>query len=240
MNLRVMEGFQLKPGYKGPRLFDGSRGDILVGPAEALEPIGATMTPESWGPAEVRAATYELIQSNLDKKTGTSYKCHWTAFEAFCGRMGYDPGTVKPSDHVLAEFVTFLRMVRHLGGETIKRYVTGGVRWHFLMDTDRTKEWCELSGAGGEVCRRLTMTALQAVLNQRNMGKEERDRKLRRGPVIPSQLPAMHKAIIDLYGEADPLLAASMRALVDMLFTSGCRAKELLATTQEHANDGTQ
>jgi integrase len=240
MNLRVKEGFQLKAGYKGPRLFDGSRGDILVGPAEALEPIGAAVTPRLWGPTEMRAAMNELVQSNLDKKTGVSYKCHWTAFEAFCGRMGYEPGSVRPSDQVLAEFITFLRKVRHLGGETIKRYVTGGVRWHFLMDSDRAKDWCELSGVGGEACRRLTMTALQAVLKQRNMGKEERSRKLRRGPVIPSQFPAMHRTIDNLYGESDPLLAASMRAIVDMLFVSGCRATELLATTQEHANDGTQ
>jgi hypothetical protein len=44
------------------------------------------------------------------------------------------------------------------------------VRWHFLMDTDRTKEWCELSSTGGEVCRRLAMAALHAVRKQRNMG----------------------------------------------------------------------
>jgi hypothetical protein len=178
MNLRVKEGYQLKPGYKGSRIFDGSRGDILVGPAEALEPISVA-APQSWGPTEVRADMEGLIESNLDTGTRTSYKCHWTAFTAFCVRMGYEPDTVKPSDDVLAEFVTFLRMVRHLGGETIKRYVTGGVRWHFLMDTDPSKKWCEISGMGGEACRRRTLAALQAVLKQRNMGKEERCWKLR-------------------------------------------------------------
>jgi hypothetical protein len=31
-----------------------------------------------------------------------------------------------------------------------------------------------------------------------------------------------------------------MRAIVDMMLTSGCRASELLAKTQEKANDGSQ
>jgi hypothetical protein len=165
----------------------------------------------------------------LAKKTRKSYRSHWKSYEQFCARFDYP--TYPTSDVILSQYIAYMNGQRKKSGDTIRCYVSGGIRDKLSSMPDNESGWVELQHPSARSLRKRTLGALAAACKVENMSDEARAAQLKRGPVVPAKLPAFKDALFERYGVSDPVLAKAMWLLVTMLMNSGCRPGELVASS---------